>query len=508
MNNNLITFGKHIVIHCDKIHNFIIDNILTYYDTEYYNGVLFYVTTGIYDIDFCKKYNKIIIYNTEHLVYYSNDNIWNLFFDMLLNNNLLLEFWDFDIVNYRALIYWHPKLIYKYKFKPLRYVDTYKKVTTENKKFDAIQIGGTRYMCPYRNNVLFKLSKIEEEFSFLSIDKSKYSLSELYDEINSAKVVMNIPRLELSGQEQVRIGQLLSMNCTIVTHTNLISYLSDFVYEVDFNDENIFNTIKSIPVKKDIYKKFKESTELDLHYNNYIKKCYDKWYNTKIPFYESYIYTIAITTIDVDTLKTTLNSIIHNSLFTRMQILILDISINDGVEKYINEVYNKIDNVIYIRCEEQNISSSRNEAISLAIGKYLYFINSGQEIYYDFLNKSLEFMEHHLNINVLVASFVNKENVAIVLNFEKLNIGPILQCCIIRRSCINDLYFQNIPCSDIIFTGILCKYNNYKYIENNISDVNISFIDNEISEKKFPYLPNNDGENWLTYTKNKINEYQ
>lgn len=42
--------GKHITIFGETKFNYVIDNILTYYDTEQYENVLFYVMTG-YCID-------------------------------------------------------------------------------------------------------------------------------------------------------------------------------------------------------------------------------------------------------------------------------------------------------------------------------------------------------------------------------------------------------------------------------------------------------------------------
>lgn len=269
----------------------------------------------------------------------------------------------------------------------------------------------------------------------------------------------------------------------------------------------IYNIIKNLSTKVDIYKKFRDKTESSNAYSKYIQQCLDKWYNIESPKHPPYIYTIVITAINSSTLEQTLNSIINNSLFNKLQILVLDISEDDNVEMYVNNNYKKSENVFYINCEEKNVSYSRNKAIRCAIGKYIYFINSGQEIYYDFLNKSLEFMENNTDTNIVISSYLNNKNIVMELLFENLNIGPILQCCVIRRSCINDICFENVPCSDIIFTGILCKHNKYEYIKSRIYDVNISFINNEESEKLFPKLENKNNENWVTFTQNKIKEH-
>ncbi len=278
--------GENVTIYCNIQYNYIVDNILTYYDTVQYKGVLFYVTLGycidnIYDL-----YDKIIFYNIEHVCGYSDD-YYKAFANVIntcIEKNILVEFWDFDIMNYRKLLQLMPKLINYYKFKPLRFVE-YKRVEDGFKKYDAIQIGGTRIACDYRNKVFYHFNELDiknaynSSFSMINIERSKYSLSELYDEINSANVVLNIPRLVTNMQEQLRLGQLISMNCIVATQTFGVPYLSDFVTEVDFMSDDIFDVLKNMNTVCNVADKFKEQTFTEESYNMYIQLCLKKWYD-------------------------------------------------------------------------------------------------------------------------------------------------------------------------------------------------------------------------------------
>lgn len=95
--------GKYVTVFCEIKYNYIIDNVLTYYDTEIYKDVLFYVMTGYCIDNIYTQYNKIIFYNMEHVNGYSS--AYGVPFINLINycidNNILIEFWDFDIINYK-----------------------------------------------------------------------------------------------------------------------------------------------------------------------------------------------------------------------------------------------------------------------------------------------------------------------------------------------------------------------------------------------------------------------
>lgn len=502
------THGKHITVFCETKFNYVIDNILTYYDTEQYENVLFYVMTGYCIDNVYTQYNKIVFYNIEHVSGYPS--AYGVPFVNLINycidDNILVEFWDFDVINYKKIISTMPKLLPYYKFKPLRYV-YYKKVENNDKKYDAIQIGGTRIHCPYRNNVLEKFNKIDiingfskyKDFSMINIERSKYPLNELYDEINSSKVVLNIPRMSHTGQEQVRMGQLVSMNCTIATQTWEVSYLSDFVNEVNFMSDDIFEVLKNINNQEDVAEKFKQQTESDESYKNYVNKCLDKWYDTN----NSYLYTIVVAAVKGDSLKNTIKSLQENDVFNKIQIIVVNIG-DDSIKTVCDEI--NLENVYYVQCDEKTIEHAYNVGLSSAIGKYITFCISGTVFVSSYFDNVYDEIQNDKDCNILVHGY-RCDGVYYTLTFETLKIGPILSCTVIKRKIINIKFNENCNNSSIIFSGILCKYNNYTYYSVNKFNNFVAAIDANY-EDDIKYISSiNSSTNWIEDVQKEINGF-
>lgn len=500
--------GKYVTVFCETKYNYIIDNILTYYDTEIYKDVLFYVMIGYCIDDIHTKYNKIIFYNVEHVNRYSSG--YGVPFTGLINycidNNILLEFWDFDVINYKKTISTIPKVLPYYKFKPLRYV-CYKKVENINKKYDAIQIGGTRIQCPYRNAVLEKFNSIDiinafskyKDFSMINIERSKYSLDELYDEINSSKIVLNIPRGAGTGQEQVRIGQLVSMNCTVATQTWEISYLSDFIYEVDFMSDDIFEVLKDINVQENVAEKFEQKTSSEEEYKKYVNEGLDKWYNKD----NSYLYTVVIAAIKEESLINTITSLQNNNIFNRIQIIVVNVG-DDTIKTACDNF--RLSNVYYVESDLKIVEHAYNIGLSSAIGKYITFCTSGTV----FISSYFDILQEESNSNKNCGIFIHGyryNGQYYYLTFESLNIGPLLHCTVIKRDLINIKFNEECPNSSIIFSGILCKRNEYKcyYFDKHSTPI-AAVDDNYKSDCLNRQFASNTNKNWIEEVQKEINK--
>lgn len=506
--------GNYVTVYCEKKYSYIVDNILTYYDVEEYSNTCVYVMLYKIDWDVCEKFDNIIFYNVEHLYCYG-EQYFGYFRSLIpwcISENKITEFWDFDILNYKIITETFPELIKYYKFKPFRYVNRKKVDNYSNKKFTAIQIGVTRTISPYRDKILYNLNEQNynkhsdpyiENFSIISIEKSKYSLEELYDEINLCKLVLNIPRIQRTGQEQVRIGELLSMNCNVATVTNGISYLSDFVHEVDYFAEDIVQQLQRMSPIENVADRFKDETEDEEDYKNYIKQCYNKWYASD----NSYFFTIVIASIKGESLEETIASIRHNNMFERLQIIVVDIAKDSSVEDVYNNEYKGYPNIYYIKSDKSSLEHAYNIGLQVGIGKYICFINSSEtynQLYFDNVKQYLDTNECSIYI-----SPYTRAGYTMGLCFESLGIGPILYCCVFKRECINITFDEDIFCSGIIFSGILCKQHKYIYRGEDVAEWQTlgwdESLDNDLKYLDMKEEPNNF--NWIKYTQDKINEY-
>ena len=93
--------------------------------------------------------------------------------------------------------------------------------------------------------------------------------------------------------------------------------------------------------------------------------------------------------------------------------------------------------------------------------------------------------------------------------FEQLKIGPLLHCCMFKRSIIDIMLEENIICSTIIFSGILCKRFPYYKIKADMFYTYFGYMNN-LQNKDSECLPKIVSEydkNWIEYTQNKINAY-
>jgi len=500
----IIKKGKYISVKCKDNYSYIIDNVLKYYDIEKYKNTLVYVLTYEQEYDLYDKYDNFILYNVEHLHSFGTwyFDIWHNFIEHYKRK--IIEFWDIDIINYKKIVELFPDFVKVYKFVPLRYVERKQIDYTTPKKFDAIQIGLTQYMSSYRDYTLYSLNKSKDTvptFSIININKSRYSIEELYDEINLASTVLNIPRTQANSQEQVRLGELISMGCNIVTKTNKISYLADYVHEKNFFSENILQEIRDTKPIENVAEKFRNDTESEESFIQYYNKCLDKWYNTDI----SYFYTVIIAAVAKDSLNETLRSLMENTMFGRMQILVMDVSNTEDIKYLINDTYSGCGNIYYVKSSKNAADVAFNEGIKYSVGKYLCFCVSGdryRDLYFDFSYDN--FLKE--DINILVTDYIENDIIMNML-FERLGVGPILQCCLFNRKII-DIQFEHSSCGFYIFSGVLCKKYGYTYRKDDLVYVTSGYIVPKTDDVLLLDNHFDDGsQNWIEVTKNKMMKY-
>lgn len=88
-----------------------------------------------------------------------------------------------------------------------------------------------------------------------------------------------------------------------------------------------------------------------------------------------------------DCLIQCLDSIVHQAIFSDIEVVISDNASSDGTDKIIGQYTTKYPNIVYSRNEE-NIGFDRNmlKVVSLASGKYCLFIGDDDA----FFDESLE----------------------------------------------------------------------------------------------------------------------
>lgn len=506
--------GKHVSIYNETKYKYITDNILYYYDIEEYDNTCVYVMLEEHNYDIIDKFDKIILYNVEHVIVYGKMFLSNYypFIKEILKNNKLLEFWDFDIINYRMICYYVPEALTHYKFMPFRYVPRKCVDEGEKKKYELLQIGVTRYQSPFRDKVLQQIITLIRNnnlnFSLKEIEVSNYTMEELFDEINSSKYVLNVPRLQSGCQEQVRLGELISMNCNIVSFNAglyTVSYLTDYINDINVNKSGgvTREDLDNLKLINGVAEKFKKSTLLQDDYIKYTNSCYEKWYSNST---DSFILSVCITACDKSMLEKTILNLQDNNIYSRIQIFINDLSSDDEIKSYYE---NNLDHFQFYYIKSNNKYDAYNTNIKCAVGKYIMFIDSGDVYMSGYLDNVTERMntpDFEIYYDFFVTCYT-QNNIVYNLAFDEVDIGPILQCCVFKRNAIDYYFDTTVYSADIIFTGVLRKQHPYYFNlkDGQIDKYNYAYIMPEI---QFVYEedPFEDQYEWLDYVKTKIDE--
>jgi glycosyltransferase involved in cell wall biosynthesis len=149
--------------------------------------------------------------------------------------------------------------------------------------------------------------------------------------------------------------------------------------------------------------------------------------------------------------KETVFSVLEQS-WTNFEYLIFDGGSTDGGPEWIQSIENK--NIRFIKGKDKGIYDAMNQAIDLASGEWIYFLNAGDTFY---LKNTLENIFQKLNSNTnLFSGFVQTKNDPTGVSIQA---GVSLS--------LNEFYFK-IPVSH---QGLMCK----KELFNSIGLFNLKY---------------------------------
>ena len=103
-------------------------------------------------------------------------------------------------------------------------------------------------------------------------------------------------------------------------------------------------------------------------------------------------------------LKDCIDSIIKQTYFNKIEIILINDGSNDDSEKICNYYCDKYENIKYFEQENQGVSVARNDGMSKATGKYLFFMDADDCI------------EEHFIENATLNAESNNSDIVIVSN--------------------------------------------------------------------------------------------
>lgn len=204
-------------------------------------------------------------------------------------------------------------------------------------------------------------------------------------------------------------------------------------------------------------------------------------------------------------LETSLNSIIDNCEIEDYECILVDGASTDNSKNICLEYQKKYKNFTYIKLNKYNHNNIKNAGLKYSNGEYLYFIKGCDRLCNGFMKEALNYLNQNPDINVYAKNYkIQKKDGTIILfnsYFRSMNIGPILEMCVFRKSAINIVFKEDL-CQDIIFSGKIALLNGAYYFNEGYD----SFIKND--EYVLSTEPKA-GQNidWIKFTQNKIEEY-
>jgi len=273
MNSNLklnIESGKYIKVFYQSYLKSIAKTILEHYDTVEFSNTLFDIgqicnieSTQMYypsELKYQTGCNRLIFYQLEQLTLNHPFHIDTL--KPWMESNEVDEIWDYSLPENSR--YYTDKMLSKVKFKPMRYTTWFEQFQYSKSldpRYDFLFIG---VVAPDRYDKLNRLS-VNTKFNRTIITWGRPIYNSLL-ELSLSKYVLNLKQHNLNGiQNQVRIYELLGLNCTVVSEKDDFNYFSDLIYQFN-NISELFNFDKSQLNPKEKYKELTYSIEA---YDNY-----------------------------------------------------------------------------------------------------------------------------------------------------------------------------------------------------------------------------------------------
>jgi len=107
-----------------------------------------------------------------------------------------------------------------------------------------------------------------------------------------------------------------------------------------------------------------------------------------------------------------------NQTYKDIEIIVVDDCSNDNTEKVVSECIRNNKNIKYIRHNKnKGLSAARNTGIKHSTGKYISFLDDDDELLPKKIQKQVEFLEKHKNIDAIYCGYIRKSD-----NFEQVYI--------------------------------------------------------------------------------------
>lgn len=99
---------------------------------------------------------------------------------------------------------------------------------------------------------------------------------------------------------------------------------------------------------------------------------------------------------------------ICNQSYSRLEIIVIDDGSNDSSADIINEYCNIDNRIIFIRQKNQGVCVARNNALEIASGKYITFIDGDDWVEYDYIEKMYYVAEQN-DSDLVISGFIMED---------------------------------------------------------------------------------------------------
>lgn len=185
-------------------------------------------------------------------------------------------------------------------------------------------------------------------------------------------------------------------------------------------------------------------------------------------------------------LKRFFKSIISQTIFEDLELIIVNDGSKDESEKIINEYKRKYNNIIVIKQNNQGVSVARNNGLREATGKYIMFFDSDDSIENDYCEKMYDEIEDK-NVDMIEADFFKvglkktkkRSILKKELNSNKFIMTNFFMGSIIYNNLFNKIFKREIACKIKFEEGKRVGEDMY-YVFNYLLNCKKIYIDTEI----------------------------
>lgn len=117
-------------------------------------------------------------------------------------------------------------------------------------------------------------------------------------------------------------------------------------------------------------------------------------------------------------LEYTLNSLIHQSIFKKLEVILVNDGSTDNSKEICVKYSKEYNNIILINKKNEGVSSARNKGLEYVTSTYVTFLDSDDIVLKDFYEKELNEMKNE-NCDILIVDFEKRHEDGIVRKYRK-----------------------------------------------------------------------------------------